>query len=415
MKWTNLTLKDLILGIILVWATVLGSVPLAFAQGVDQEPNNTCQTAQNFGAVAFPFRVDGSLDTPPETPDVDFFKFTGTPGTPLSVDLEGQDTGKGTLGDPFLGLFDSNCNLIAFNDDSGTFNSRLALAIPANGIFVLAATSFPDSSFAGNGGSSGTYQLTLTPTPFIISGRIVDAVTGGPLRGDAFPFTFVALQRCGESGCFFVNNQPADSEGHFRFNVDFAGQPLEVGTYQISASADQYEQGQTDPFDVGQGENRNVGDVPLQPFPAQFSEILPCGDLPPEGGICRYSVRVTNRSSTALNGAAWSIVDAIGIGSLLDSTLFQTASPKKMTLPPGASKVVRFEFEVPSTVNTDATICARVFFGKHRLKPFFNTVGQMPLFCVFKEFTGFSAVPEKEAHKLLRQLDRRSLRPPRKK
>jgi hypothetical protein len=408
-------LKELILGIVFVWGSVLGAAPLAFGQ--DQEPNNTCLTAQDFGAVAFPFMVDGSLDTPPETPDVDFFKFTGTPGTALRVDLEGQATGKGTLGDPLLGLFDSTCNLIALTDDSETANSRLVFTIPANGIFVLAATSFPDFGFAGNGDSSGTYQLTTTLTAVIgsIRGRIVDAVTGEPLAGDAFPFTSVELHRCGEFGCFGVNAQPADSEGRFRFNVDLAAQPLEVGTYLVRAFASQYEQGQTDPFNVGEGEDRDVGDIPLRPFPAQFSEIRPCGDLPPEGGTCSYSVRITNRSTTALKGAIWSIVEGFEIGSLTGFTRFQTANPKKMTLRPRASRVVRFKFKVPSTVSDGASICAQVFFGQNRLKPFFNTVGQRDLFCISKGVTGFSVVPEKEAQKLLRQVDRRSLKPLKKK
>jgi hypothetical protein len=102
-----------------IFSSLLGFVPLGFGQEI--EPNNTCPTAQDVGAVAFPLTRDGSLDSTPETLDVDFFRFTGTPGSAVKVDLEGQDTGQGTLGDPFLGLFDSNCNLLALDDDgSGT-------------------------------------------------------------------------------------------------------------------------------------------------------------------------------------------------------------------------------------------------------------------------------------------------------
>ena len=87
----------------------------------------------------------------------------------VQVDLEGANTGKGTLPDPFLGLFDSNCNLLALNDDNnGNFNSRLIFFIPPDGVFVLAATSFGDSSFTGAGAFSGSYQLTIAPaTPHI--------------------------------------------------------------------------------------------------------------------------------------------------------------------------------------------------------------------------------------------------------
>lgn len=88
--------------------------------------------------------------------------------------------------------------------------------------------------------------------------------------------------------------QLADTEGRFQFNRDFSGQPLEVGTYQVVAFANQYQQGQTDPFGVAEGEDRDVGDVPLQPFPVQFSNIVPCENLPPEGG--RASIALGSRT-----------------------------------------------------------------------------------------------------------------------
>src|SRR5919106_935115 len=109
--------------------------------------------------------LQGSLDTPPEEPDVDFFRFSATPGAQLVADHEGQATGAGTLGDPFLGLFDSGCNLLTLNDDTETLNSRLSFDVPPDGIFILAASSCCDGEFTGNGGSSGTSQLTISPPP----------------------------------------------------------------------------------------------------------------------------------------------------------------------------------------------------------------------------------------------------------
>jgi hypothetical protein len=403
--------------VVLILGSVFGNIPMVFGQGLEEEPNHPCSTAQNFGAVALPFTVNGSLDSTPESPDVDFFKFTGAPGALVRVDLEGESTGKGTLGDPFLGFFDSACNLIAANDDGGAgLNSRLVFAIPADGIFILAATLCCDESFTGGG--VGTYQLSITPTARIgsIRGRVVDAVTGDPLPGDTEPFAFVQLLRCEDFECFEVNAQSADTQGRFQFSLDFSGQRLEVGTYQVVAFANQYQQGQTDPFGVAEGEHRDVGDVRLQPFPVRISEIRPCGNLPPEGGTCSYSVRVTNPLGTAFDGAAWSLVNGFEIGSFIDFTAFQTANPQRMTLRPGASKVVQFEFEVPSTVRDGAVICTDVFVGQDRLQPFFNTVGQTGLFCISKGFTGeFSVVPEKEAQKMLRQLSGRTLTPPKRK
>ena len=134
---------------------------LASVQGPDLEPNNTCPTAQNFGAIALPFSLDGSLDGfPLPGGDVDFLRFTGTPNTAVRVDLEGQFTGKGTLSDPVLGFFDAGCNLIVSDDDNGEGNnSRLAITIPSDGVYIMAVTSFPDFGF--DQGGTGTYQLNI--------------------------------------------------------------------------------------------------------------------------------------------------------------------------------------------------------------------------------------------------------------
>ncbi len=129
MKRTDLASKGLV-SLALILGTIFGNISMVFGQSLEDEPNHPCPTAQNFGVVALPFTLNGSLDSTPESPDVDFFGFTGTPGAFLRVDLEGADTGKGTLEDPFLGFFDSACNLIALNDDSDTLNSRLVFAIP---------------------------------------------------------------------------------------------------------------------------------------------------------------------------------------------------------------------------------------------------------------------------------------------
>lgn len=413
MKSIDLTSKALVL-VVFILGSAFGNIPMVFGQGLEEEPNHPCPSAQNFGAVALPFPLDGSLDSTPETPDVDFFRFTGTPGSVVRVDLEGQATGKGTLGDPFLGFFDTGCNLIASNDDSGgTLNSRLVLT-PADGVFILGVTFCCDSGFFGGG--VGTYQLTITPSAAIgsISGRVIDTVIGDPLPGDTDPFTFVELRRCEDVGCFGVSSQSADAEGRFQFNRDSSGQPLEVGTYQVVAFANQYQQGQTDPFGVAEGEDRDVGDVPLQPFPVQFSNIVPCENLPPEGGRCRYSVRVTNRLATRLDGEAWSLVQGSGIGSFADFTNFQVKNLQRLNLKSQESRDVRFEFRVPSKVRDGAFICTNVFVGQ-RPEAFFDTVGTTFLFCITKGTSGFSLMPEKEAQQMFRQLDGRTLTLPKEK
>src|SRR6266576_48035 len=134
---------------------------LSLTTGPDVEPNNTCSTAQDFGAIALPFTLGGSLDGfPVPVGDVDFVRFTGTPNTMVRVDLGGQSTGKGTLRDPLLGFFNSGCVVIAINDDNGsTLNSRLVVTIPNDGVVILAVTTCCDFGF--DQGGNGTYQLNI--------------------------------------------------------------------------------------------------------------------------------------------------------------------------------------------------------------------------------------------------------------
>ncbi len=131
------------------------------AQATEVEPNNTCPNAQDFGTVTLPFTVDGSLDPiPPASGDVDFFRFAGTPNSVVRVDLEGQSTGRGTLGDPFLGAFDSGCNPIAITDSGGIgLNAGFVITLPPDGVLTLAVTACCDFGFTEGG--IGSYQLTI--------------------------------------------------------------------------------------------------------------------------------------------------------------------------------------------------------------------------------------------------------------
>ncbi len=136
----------------------------ASGYGTDLEPNNSCPAAQNIGLVGLPYTLNGSLDpVAPASGDVDFFRFEGTPHAAVRADLEGQATGAGTLGDPFLGFFgssESGCALFARDDDGGVgLNSRLAFSIPADGVFVLAVTRCCDGNFTDGG--VGSYRLSI--------------------------------------------------------------------------------------------------------------------------------------------------------------------------------------------------------------------------------------------------------------
>jgi hypothetical protein len=129
------------------------------AQGVEVEPNNPCAVAQNFGDTGLPYDVSGNLDLN----DVDFFRFNANAGEEIVADLEGSATGQGTLGDPFLGLFDSNCNLLAIDDDNGTsLNSRLYFTVRADGVFVFVAAGCCDSFFFNDTATTEIYTASYT-------------------------------------------------------------------------------------------------------------------------------------------------------------------------------------------------------------------------------------------------------------
>jgi hypothetical protein len=262
---------------------------------------------------------------------------------------------------------------------------------------------------APNGGSLHSPDGSVVPAPTIgsISGKVVDAQTGDPLRGDVQPFATVELRRCVDSECLnftTVNSQPADRRGQFLFRSDFSERPLLVGIYQVAAFAEQFQSSQAEPVNVREGANRNVGAVPLPPFPLQLFELQSCGDLPPGGGRCRYSVRLDNRQTVPFQGAAWSVVDSGDIGSFTGFTLFQPQPPRERTVDPAKSTVVHFAFQVPGSVQDGAFICARVFAGEGN-NPFFNTIGQRDLFCIVKGFTGeFLVMSEQEVRQLRQQL-----------
>jgi hypothetical protein len=587
------------------WGPVLVSAlalfctaPLALA---DTEPNNTCGSANDMGEVALPAAFSGELTQPDTAGDVDFYLFQATSGAEIEVNLQGSASGNGTLPDPFLGFFDSSCNLIEISDDYLSLDSRLVITVPADGSFVLAATGCCDGSFEGFHSYSGTYLLTLSPFAAIgsisgrvvdaetnphaaqavlyacddpnepqtcgnsvadvyavdgtysftndyygaplnsgsylvraydgnlegasaqfsvgegehyavpdititeppsigsisgwvvdeatnpleayvelyacddpgdpdtcwnyaadayasdgaynfttgydgfplavgsylvrayaggyqgtsdqfsvgegehysvpditivlppsigsISGRVVDAQTSVGLSGWDYPYAWLELQFC-DSECYGVAGTSPDGDGYFRFAQQYPGQ-LPPGSYRVVAYADEYLPAEQDVGMVGEGEDVEMGDVPMNPYPIDLSVANSCGDLPPAGGTCRYQVRITNRSGKQIKGAAWSIVDG-STGSLTGYTQFQTAPPTRMVLMPGTSRLVWFEFSVPASVPDWGYFCSVTRFGENLTKPFFNTLDEAG-FCVQKLPSGFTAMSKKEVREIMKK------------
>lgn len=378
---------------------------------LDGEPNDSCAMATDLGEVTFPVEVTASLDLPPDIPDVDFYRFRAAAGTFLRADLLGADSGFGTLADPFLGLFDSACNFLAVDDDSGVgLDSRLFFLVPEDGIFILAATSYPDGEFIGAGWSSGEYRLRVDVSPVTraITGRIVDAVSGQPLTGEAEPWTYVQLYGCQEGEWFcneYVNSAYTDAEGRFRFETDFAGLPLSAGQYVLLISAEEYQPLQTEAFTAIADQDTDLGDIALTPFPVKIRLVEACPGLPPEGGRCRFKVEITNRQAHSIKGAAWSVVHANELDSFISYTEFQIGQRQPARLKPGKSKVFSFTFPLPTNQTGFTAVCPVVFFGETVKDPYYKTLGASYPFCLFQGESGYSLATGRQAMDLARQLN----------
>ncbi len=242
-------------------AQAAGSIP-------EQEPNDSCATAQRLGASSLPLTISGTLDgssaypypypyptatpyqpaaattatatpaparaaaagrratatttatptmtaTPTaapggEAPNLDFFQIVATPGSFVKIAMGGLSSGQGSLADPLLGAFDGNCGYLGAADSGGDgLDAALFAQVPASGELVIAATSCCDYSFSSGGPGAGSYTLTVSEQPTIgsISGRLIDAATQEPIVPEEGVYISLMLQQCAgsdASSCTFV-------------------------------------------------------------------------------------------------------------------------------------------------------------------------------------------------------------------
>jgi hypothetical protein len=397
-------------GTMLAALVILGPRVTA-AQVLEEEPNNACETAQAVGALSgLPTVVAGSLDIDygGENPtyDVDYYAFEAGPGDRLRAELRGSGSGVGTLGDPFIGLFDSGCNLVAANDDSVLgLESRLDFEVPEDGVFILVASGCCDGEFTGNHGQEGSYELSVLDGPATIgsvSGRVVDADSGEPLSGYGPPYAFAELFRCGDAGCFeYAAFVPVEADGRFRVEIDNVGNPLEVGSYLVATRADGYQLTEAGPFAIGEAEDFDVGDIGLEPPALVFASVAPCSDLAAAGGICRYSVVVRNNTNRAIRGLGWSNIQASGTGSPLGYSFFQAQREQFVRIPPRGTATMTFSFDVPGGVAEGAYFCADGWLSD-RETAFMGTLHNEFLFCVSKQQGTFRELSPKAARTMLK-------------
>jgi hypothetical protein len=257
--------------VVLALGIVLAGAP-AQAQTeptAETEPNDTCFSAQELGAAALPITINGSLDTPPDSPDVDYYRITGTPGQRVVIDQRGSASGGGTLEDPSLGIYGSDCALINYVHYG--LDALIEFQVPVDGVFVLAASSGYDWDFTGQGSGSGTYTLSVQKQPIgkAISGQLVDAKTGAPLTG----MSNVRLQRCTNGLCWTTVGELYPRDGSFRFESGNGLYPwetvLRAGEYQLTIYPPYgyYLNLETPIFTLADGQDLNLGNLKVSPVP----------------------------------------------------------------------------------------------------------------------------------------------------
>ena len=88
--------------------------------------------------------------------DYDWFEVYLEAGKSYVIEMKGSATGDGTLGDPYLTMFNAASTDIANDDDGGMgFNARIEINITETNTYYIQASQF-------HGNDTGTYKITVT-------------------------------------------------------------------------------------------------------------------------------------------------------------------------------------------------------------------------------------------------------------
>ena len=106
--------------------------------------------------------------------DYDYFRVDLEAGKTYQFDLEGADSGRGTLVDPFLSLYDGSATFLLVDDDSGTnLNSQMVYKAASAGAHYLRATT-------GAANLTGTYTLSVRDiTPMLSTDATLSGLSLG--------------------------------------------------------------------------------------------------------------------------------------------------------------------------------------------------------------------------------------------
>ena len=131
-----------------------GTYTLSVANVTDGSVDDFAARTGTSGTVAVDGSTTGGIDSPG---DRDWFAVTLEAGSTYRIDLEGSETGDGTLSDPYLwGIHNTNGVLLAdtTNDDGGAgYNSRMFFTAQEAGTYYVAAGAYNSRE--------GTYTLSV--------------------------------------------------------------------------------------------------------------------------------------------------------------------------------------------------------------------------------------------------------------
>ena len=202
----------------------------------------TAVFAQAATPIAVGDTVDGELTA--DAPSA-VYSFEGTEGSIVQITLVSDEF------DPYLVLADSDENTLATDDDgAGDLDSRIVFTIPADGEYLITATSFAAQN--GLEGAVGAYTLSLSEsqTETIEYGETVEGTLAGDVLSQIFNFTaapgdsVIIVMESDDFDSYLRLNDPSGFE--VAYNDDGAGNlnsrigPLSLsdgGVYSIVASS----------------------------------------------------------------------------------------------------------------------------------------------------------------------------------
>lgn len=291
--------------------------------------------------------LTGTIDDSSDR-DWDFFKVLASPGDTLEIELRGSYYGNGTLGDPYLRLFDQNGNQIAANDDYFGLDSFIRYQ---NFSYVGDYYAVAD----GLGSSTGTYKLIgrhLTTSQLfeidsedlyrfeVNAGDSLAIATETP--GDG-PYAFgnvldPKIELYDPSGALVASDDNSGGDGR---NASLNHTALATGTYvvkimTVSNTTGEYVltasgyTGSTGAFTVTATDPADGAEVPVAPSqitvdfssPVQLTTLdasdLTIDGLPAtgvtvvDGDTARFDIPLGVKGSHAVEIAAGSIIDLNG-------------------------------------------------------------------------------------------------------